>query len=54
MDVKIGRKKYWYRTYRISKNTDRKLKQVKKQMNKNWNGVFIDLIETFNQLNLKI
>lgn len=47
-NIKVGKKEYWYRAYRISKETDNKLKQIKKKVGKNWNGTFEEIIKKFN------
>lgn len=39
------------RNYRMSQDTDKKLKAIKKKVDKNWDGTFRAMIEAFNQTN---
>ena len=48
-NIKIGKKEYWYRNFRMSKSTDQKLKKAKKKIGKNWDGVFLTLLDSFNK-----
>lgn len=50
---KFKEKTYFYRNYRMSPDTDKKLKAVKKKIDNKWDKVFRILVENFNQSNLK-
>lgn len=45
---KVGNKRYWYRNYRVRKETDEELEKIKKKFNKTWDGTFKELIKKFN------
>jgi len=45
MKRKIGKYKYWFRTFRIDKETDKKLTRLKKKSGKTWDGFFNDIIK---------
>jgi len=46
----INGKYYYYKSFRMTKTTDKKLNVVKKKMGKKWNEVFIELIKAYNNL----
>ncbi len=48
---KVGKKKYWYRNYRIHKTTDQKLESIKKKIGKTWDGVFREMAEAWEKAN---
>lgn len=49
--MKVKGHEYWFRNYRMSQDTDKKLKAIKKKVDKNWDGTFRAMIEAFNQTN---
>ena len=50
-NMKVGKNKYWYKNFRMSKSTDKKLRAAKKKINKTWDGTFLELLEAYNQKN---
>jgi len=45
MKKKNKKYNYWFRTFRIDKETDRKLTKLKKKSGKTWDGFFGDIIK---------
>lgn len=53
-NIKMGGKNYWYRNFRMTKVTDKKLRKIKAKVGKNWNGTFEELIKIFNEARKEI